>query len=664
MLTASIRAGLLAILLMATSVRADGWNYWGHVNIQNAQAGGAGAQLAIGGTNIYYSSLLDGVYCASLDDRNFSPLPMTGFPLWDANSNTNGFAVQHLVVTPQGTVVISGSQISVATNTITFNPPGSSANTLPVFYWWDATNQLWQAATVTNKSYPYIGNVGNFSIAPDGALWACSGFYPYAYRSLDGGHSFTAFDINARVPTNYFPIPPDMVQTTVGEVFSILVTALNEIVIGTESGGFLHSTNNGTNWASLDPNYTNTNSVNPLGRIGDARIAGLDHYGNVLLNNYQMVPFPGSTNWNSVQLIGWRPKDGSYFAVTNGFLAHFGSGRVVTPVSGTSFLSMSQNYLLQGGIYRSPNGRDWAQFNQGSGLDMSFAPGLTNVLGAAACIASLGNEILINAGSGTIYSFDSTPPPLTNRPPRAFQQNLSLWENSPTNISLTGSDADGDALNFNIITPPHGMLSGTPPNLTYTPSNNFTGLDFFSFVVDDGKATSAPVVVNLAMNGLTNTLSTIALTSPVGDSVFIGSTNLMLTANASDPDGIRSVNFYSANNLVGIATNAPYTVVLTNLPAGEYTFSARAIDNLFARTWSQPVSITVLPTAPLLKIQQADPTNVSVTWPLDLDGFFLEFASTPAGPWALEPVPPLFFPTAQTTTISTTNQSFFRLMRP
>ena len=46
-----------------------------------------------------------------------------------------------------------------------------STNTLPLFYWWDETNQLWHASGISNKSYPYTGNVGNFSVAPDGSLW-------------------------------------------------------------------------------------------------------------------------------------------------------------------------------------------------------------------------------------------------------------------------------------------------------------------------------------------------------------------------------------------------------------------------------------------------------------------------------------------------------------
>ena len=42
-------------------------------------------------------------------------------------------------------------------------------------------------------------------------------------------------------------------------------------------------------------------------------------------------------------------------------------------------------------------------------------------------------------------------------------------------IVLTGSDPDGDALTFALATgPAHGTLSGTPPDLTYTPAPTTT----------------------------------------------------------------------------------------------------------------------------------------------------------------------------------------------
>ena len=49
-------------------------------------------------------------------------------------------------------------------------------------------------------------------------------------------------------------------------------------------------------------------------------------------------------------------------------------------------------------------------------------------------------------------------------------------------ITLTGTDSDGDALSYAIVTQPaHGSLTGTPPNMTYTPAANYYGVDSFTF---------------------------------------------------------------------------------------------------------------------------------------------------------------------------------------
>jgi len=427
------------------------------------------------------------------------------------------------------------------------------------------SGQQWHAAVVNNKNYPYTTSAGNFTFAPDGAVWTCSGFASYAYRSTNDGHSYTAFDINALVPTNYLPFANG--QTTFGKVFSILATPQNEIIIGTETGGFLHTTNNGQSWTSLDPNFTNTNGPNPLGRVGDAFVNGLDKYGNVLCKGFSFSPpYPSLSNWTGVTLIGYRPADGSNFGAGVGIPAGFTPLTVLTTPSGESFTYMNQNYLLEGGVFRSPDGAHWTQFNDDSPLTLPFAPWITNALSQGNVITTLGNLVFIGAGGSDIWVYDATPLPITNRPPVAAPQNLNLWKDTATNIWLAGSDADGDPLNFTItVAPKFGMLSGSPPSLTYTPSNSFTGLDSFYFVADDSKSTSAPALVNLAINAPTNTLSTIALTSPVNGTLLVASADIMLSADAADSDGIRQVNFYNGAAVIGIITNLPYDLALTNL---------------------------------------------------------------------------------------------------
>ena len=54
--------------------------------------------------------------------------------------------------------------------------------------------------------------------------------------------------------------------------------------------------------------------------------------------------------------------------------------------------------------------------------------------------------------------------------PTADDQSLTTGEDTPLAVTLTGSDPETDPLTFNVGTPANGTLSGTPPNLTYTPT--------------------------------------------------------------------------------------------------------------------------------------------------------------------------------------------------
>jgi len=70
----------------------------------------------------------------------------------------------------------------------------------------------------------------------------------------------------------------------------------------------------------------------------------------------------------------------------------------------------------------------------------------------------------------------------------------------PIAITLSGSDADGDSLTFSITTDPqHGSLSGTAPDVIYTPQTGYVGPDVFSFRVWDGELYSqdANVLINV-----------------------------------------------------------------------------------------------------------------------------------------------------------------------
>ncbi|MGE9270452.1 MAG: glycosyl hydrolase [Verrucomicrobiales bacterium] len=80
-----------------------------------------------------------------------------------------------------------------------------------------------------------------------------------------------------------------------------------------------------------------------------------------------------------------------------------------------------------------------------------------------------------------------------NTPPEALDQTVETPKDTPTAITLTGSDVEGDPLSFAVTSgPANGMLSGTPPNLIYTPNSGYVGIDSFTFTATDGQTTSDP----------------------------------------------------------------------------------------------------------------------------------------------------------------------------
>jgi hypothetical protein len=89
---------------------------------------------------------------------------------------------------------------------------------------------------------------------------------------------------------------------------------------------------------------------------------------------------------------------------------------------------------------------------------------------------------------------------VVNTPPVADAQSVSTAEDTAANITLTGSDVDGDPLTYSIATGPvSGTLSGTAPNVTYTPNPNFNGPDSFTFTVNDGAADSNVATVTITV---------------------------------------------------------------------------------------------------------------------------------------------------------------------
>ena len=110
----------------------------------------------------------------------------------------------------------------------------------------------------------------------------------------------------------------------------------------------------------------------------------------------------------------------------------------------------------------------------------------------------------------------------------------------------------------------------------------------------------AQVVLNSSVLPV-NRPPTVTITNPANGATFIAGANIPITANAADPDGqVNLVAFYTNDVRIATFTNAPYSMVLSNVVAGSYTLTAKARDDGGLISTSAPVNITVqLPTVTL-----------------------------------------------------------------
>ncbi|WGH76933.1 Ig-like domain-containing protein [Tenacibaculum tangerinum] len=114
----------------------------------------------------------------------------------------------------------------------------------------------------------------------------------------------------------------------------------------------------------------------------------------------------------------------------------------------------------------------------------------------------------------------------------------------------------------------------------------------FSYTLPNGAVASFKWSIDGTPVG--NNAPLVALTSPSNGASFTPSSDILLSADASDSDGsVTQVNFYEGTTLLGSDTTSPYSYTWSNVAQGNYTITAEAVDNEGATTVSNPISISV-----------------------------------------------------------------------
>ncbi len=236
------------------------------------------------------------------------------------------------------------------------------------------------------------------------------------------------------------------------------------------------------------------------------------------------------------------------------------------------------------------------------------------------------------SSASAMVSITVTP---VNDPPVAIAQSATVDEDGTVDITLTGSDIDGDSLSYAVAgTPAHGTLSRIGAVANYTPDANYHGPDSFTFTVYDGTLSSASAMVSITVTPVNDPPVAIAQSATVDED---GTVDITLTGSDIDGDSLNyAVAGTPAHGSVGLAG-----AVATYTPDANYhgpdSFTFTVYDGTVSSA-SAMVSITVTPVndAPVAIAQSAtvneDGTVFITLTGSDIDGDSLNYAvaGTPA----------------------------------
>ncbi len=259
----------------------------------------------------------------------------------------------------------------------------------------------------------------------------------------------------------------------------------------------------------------------------------------------------------------------------------------------------------------SPLSYQWF-FNQTSVL--AGATNATLALNNVQPASAGGYSVIVTNSAGAVTSSLATltvllPPSIVSQP---TNQTVIAGATATFRVVAAGSSP----LSYQWFFNQSSVLTGAT-NATLTLNN-----------VQPASAGGYSVVVTNPAGAVTSVVATlvvlsgpsVSLTQPTNGASFLAGAALTLVAIASDPQGtVTQVEFFQGGtNLLGIATNAPYSVLWSNVAGGSYALTARATDNYGLRSTSAAVNIVVSNSLlPGLAVSILSPVSLSSFCPGD-----------------------------------------------
>jgi Bacterial Ig domain len=167
-----------------------------------------------------------------------------------------------------------------------------------------------------------------------------------------------------------------------------------------------------------------------------------------------------------------------------------------------------------------------------------------------------------------LLSSSVSPQFLFNHPPMPDPKSVKTNENTPIEITLTGTDPDpGDTITFTILDRPlHGTISvgSTPNSIKYTPMTGYVGPDAFTYTATDNHGFArTKALVSITVNGSTTNPPPVAII--VGPDQTVNESSIVtLDGHAStDPRGGTLTYLWTQNAGPPVTLNNPTSPIAT-----------------------------------------------------------------------------------------------------
>jgi probable HAF family extracellular repeat protein len=198
-------------------------------------------------------------------------------------------------------------------------------------------------------------------------------------------------------------------------------------------------------------------------------------------------------------------------------------------------------------------------------------------------------------------------------------------------ITANASDAESNLSSVQLLADGFelALLTNGPFTLDWT--NAPSGTHQLTAVATDAlglSSTSAVVTISV-----TNAAPTVAITNPTNNTMVVFGSEMLLTANAEDVDGVVSeVKFYAGATLLGTGSGTNYAFLWTNAPLGNAVLTAVATDNFGLSTTSAPVTVAFV-LVPQLTIASELDGNALLTLTGETNRTYVISASTNVTDW-------------------------------